>query len=61
MNMPLKDTELAKLAGEMNRYGLGLAIPLEGFRPGEYTMNVHVVDMVLGKEYDLQKQFRVRG
>jgi len=61
LKMPLKDTELAKLAGESNRYGLGLAIPLEGFRPGEYTMNVHVVDVVLGKEYDLEKQFRVRG
>jgi GWxTD domain-containing protein len=61
LRMPMKDTAVAKLAGETNRYALGLAIPLEGFKPGEYTMKVHVVDVVLGKEYDFEKQFRVRG
>src|SRR5437867_4892376 len=61
LRLPMKDTEVAKLAGETNRYGLGLAIPLEGFKPGEYTMKVHVVDVVLGKEYDFEKPFRVRG
>ena len=61
LKIPIQDAKLAKLAGETNRYGLGLAIPLEGFKPGEYTMKVHVVDVVLGKEYDLEKPFRVRG
>ena len=61
LKIPLKDTELAKLAGETNRYGLGLAIPLEGFKPGEYSIKVHVEDVVLGKEYDFEKPFRVRG
>jgi len=61
LKIPIQDAKLAKLAGETNRYGLGLAIPLEGFKPGEYTMKVHVVDVVLGKEYDFEKPFRVRG
>jgi GWxTD domain-containing protein len=61
LKMPMQDTAVAKLAGETNRYALGLAIPLEGFKPGDYTMKVHVVDVVLGKEYDFEKPFRVRG
>lgn len=61
MRMPLADAKVAKLSGETTRYALGLAIPLEGFKPGEYTMKVHVVDVVLGKNYDLEKPFRVRG
>jgi len=61
LKIPIQDAKLAKLAGETNRYGLGLAIPLEGFKPGDYTMKVHVVDVVLGKEYDFEKPFRVRG
>jgi GWxTD domain-containing protein len=61
LKMPMKDTAVAKLAGETNRYALGLAIPLEGFKPGEYTMKVHVLDVVLNKEYDFEKAFRVRG
>jgi GWxTD domain-containing protein len=58
---PMKDANLAKLTGETTRFGLGLAIPLEGFKPGEYSIKVHVVDVVLGKDYSLEKQFRVRG
>ena len=61
MRLPMKDADLAPLKGEANRYALGTALPLEGFRPGEYTMKVHVVDVVLGKEYDLEKPFRIRG
>jgi GWxTD domain-containing protein len=61
MKFPMKDATLAKLSGEKGRYGLGLAIPLEGFLPGDYTMKVRIVDGVLGKNYDLQKQFHVRG
>lgn len=59
MKIPMKDANLAKLSGEKGRYGLGLAIPLEGFKPGDYTMKIRVVDGVLGKNYDLEKQFHV--
>ena len=61
MKLPMQQAEAAKLKGEKNRYALGVAIPLEGFVPGEYTMKVHVVDAVLGKNYDLERAFRIRG
>jgi hypothetical protein len=38
-----------------------LDIPLDGFVPGDYTMKVHVVDGVLGKNYEFEKPFRVGG
>lgn len=61
MHMPIRDAALAPLKDETNRYALGTALPLESFRPGDYTMRVHVVDVVLGKEYDLEKAFHIRG
>jgi GWxTD domain-containing protein len=61
MNLPLADAETAKLKGTKDRYAVGLAIPLESFVPGDYKMKVKVVDTVLGKTYDLEKDFRVRG
>jgi GWxTD domain-containing protein len=61
LKFPMKDTNLAKLKGEKSRYGLGLDIPLDGFVPGDYTMKVHVVDGVLGKNYEFEKPFRVGG
>ncbi len=61
MSLPMKDAEVAKLKGMKDRYAVGLAIPLEGFVPGEYTMKVRVVDTVLGKTYDLERQFRVQA
>ncbi|HEX9163642.1 MAG TPA: GWxTD domain-containing protein [Thermoanaerobaculia bacterium] len=61
MHLPIQDASLAALKDETNRYALGTALPLESFRPGDYTMKVHVVDVVLGKEYDLEKAFHIRG
>jgi GWxTD domain-containing protein len=61
VKFPMKDTNLARLKGEKGRYGLGLDIPLDGFVPGDYTMKVHVVDGVLGKNYEFEKPFRVGG
>ena len=57
----MKDASLAELKGESHRYALGQAIPLDGFRPGDYKIKVHVVDVVLGKDYEFEKPFRVRG
>jgi len=61
MKLPMAPAEAAPLSGEKNRYALGLAIPLETFVPGDYTIKVHVVDSVLGKNYDLERQFHVHG
>ncbi len=60
MKLPLQATQAAPLKGEKDRYALGLALPLEGFIPGDYAMKIHVVDTVLGKNYDLEKHFRIR-
>ena len=61
MAFPMADAEIARLKGTSNRYAVGMAIPLEGFRPGQYTMKIRLMDTVLGKNYDLEKQFRVGG
>jgi hypothetical protein len=61
MKFPLAPAELAPLKGEKDRYAVGLAIPLEGFIPGDYTMKVHVVDTVLSKKYDMEKTFKIAG
>jgi GWxTD domain-containing protein len=61
LKFPVKDTNATALKGEKNRYALGMAIPLEGFVPGDYTIKVHVEDTMLGKSYDMEKHFRVRS
>lgn len=61
MHLPIQDASIAPLKDENNRYAIGTTLPLESFRPGDYTMKVHVVDVVLGKEYDLEKSFHIRG
>ena len=61
MNFPMGPAEITKLKGAENRYAVGMAIPLESFKPGEYTMKIRVVDSVLGKNYDFERQFKVRG
>ena len=61
LKIPMQDTQVTKLPQEKNRYALGVAIPLEGFVPGDYTMKIRVSDVVLGKDYDFEKAFKVRG
>ena len=61
MNFPMGPAEITRLKGAENRYGVGMAIPLESFRPGDYTMKIRVVDSVLGRKYDFERQFKVQG
>ncbi|HVS31856.1 MAG TPA: GWxTD domain-containing protein [Thermoanaerobaculia bacterium] len=61
MNFPMGPAEITKLKGAENRYAVGMAIPLESFKPGDYTMKIRVVDSILGKNYDFERQFKVRG
>jgi hypothetical protein len=61
MNFPLGDAETAKLKGTKDRYAVGLAIPLESFVPGDYTMKLKLIDTVLNKTYNLEREFKVRG
>ena len=53
-------SEAAKLNGEKDRYAVGQSIPLERFVPGEYTIKVELLDTVLNKSYEMEKQFRVQ-
>lgn len=57
--LPMADAEIAKLKGTENRYAVGMAIPLESFKPGDYTMKIRVVDSVLKKNYDFERKFKV--
>jgi GWxTD domain-containing protein len=61
MRFPMSPAEIARLKGTKERYAIGLAIPLENFKPGEYTMKVHLVDTVLSRTYDLEKPFKISG
>jgi GWxTD domain-containing protein len=58
---PLQEAELLALKGVEGHYGLGAAFPLTDFEPGEYTMKVRVLDTVLKKSYDFQREFKVKG
>lgn len=59
--LPMSAVDVAKLHGTEDRWAVGLAIPLEGFKPGQYTMKVRVVDVVLKNNYDFEKTFEIRG
>ena len=61
LNFPISDAETAKLKGTTDRYAVGLAIPLESFLPGEHKMKIKVVDTVLNKTYNFEREFKVRG
>jgi GWxTD domain-containing protein len=61
MRLPLAAAQVARLKGARDRYAVGLAIPLEGFVPGDYTMKVRLVDTVLARNYEVEKKFRVGG
>lgn len=60
MNFPMAATEAAPLKGTKERYAVGTAIPLESFIPGDYKMKIKLVDMVLGKSYDFEREFRIK-
>jgi GWxTD domain-containing protein len=61
MKLPMTDAEVAPLKGVKNRYAVGLAIPLETFKPGDYTIKVRLTDTVLSKTYELEKPFKISG
>ena len=61
LKLPMSDASLAKFMNQTNQYGVGQALPLEGFVPGDYTLKVHIKDVVLGKDYTLEKTFKIQG
>ncbi len=61
MTLPVAEGQVAPLKGSKDRYAIGAAIPLESFKPGQYTIRVRVTDTVMTRTYDLEKAFSVTG
>lgn len=59
MSAPPREVEAIAIKGVPNHYGVGSAIPLSSFKPGEYTMNVKVIDTVKKASYSYSEKFRV--
>lgn len=61
MANPLADAETIELKGVPGHYGIGQALPLESFKPGDYTMKIKVIDVVNKQTYNLEQRFKVVG
>jgi GWxTD domain-containing protein len=60
MNFPISGVDLVPLKGVPNHFALVQAVPLADFEPGQYTIKLKVIDSVLKKTYEAEKQFEVR-
>ena len=56
---PLSETEVMGLKGMPGRYAVGNAFPLTTFKPGDYTINVKVIDAVTKASYTLSDTFKI--
>ncbi|HEX7154006.1 MAG TPA: GWxTD domain-containing protein [Thermoanaerobaculia bacterium] len=54
-----REAEVNELRGVTGHYGVGSAIPLSNFEPGDYTLKVKVIDTVDKKTYNLQQDFKI--
>jgi GWxTD domain-containing protein len=59
MTAPAEETPAQELKGVTGHWGIGQAMPLETFKPGDYTLAVKVTDMISKKAYELKGQFRI--
>ena len=60
MNFPLGGVDPLPLKGVQGHFGLVQAVPLTDFAPGQYTIKVKLIDTVLKKSYEVDRQFEVR-
>lgn len=56
---PPREIDAVPMKGVPGHYGVGNAIPLESFKPGEYTLTIKVMDTVKKASYTLSEKFRV--
>jgi hypothetical protein len=56
---PPREVEAIAIKGVEGHYGVGNAIPLESFKPGQYTFTVKVIDTVKKTSYTLSDKFKV--
>jgi GWxTD domain-containing protein len=56
---PPREIEAVEIKGVPGHYGIGNAIPLTSFKPGEYTFTVKVIDTIKKTSYNLKENFTV--
>lgn len=59
MSAPPRETEAIEMKGVPGHYGVGNAIPLATFKPGDYTFTVKVIDTIKKTSYTLAEKFKV--
>jgi GWxTD domain-containing protein len=57
--LPLTEVQAQELKGVPGHYAVGSAIPLAGFDPGTYTMEMKVIDTVSKQTHNLKEAFTV--
>jgi GWxTD domain-containing protein len=59
MTAPAEETPTQELKGVPGHWGIGQAMPLETFKPGDYNIVVKVTDLVTKRTYEMKGQFRI--
>lgn len=59
MSAPPMQIDAIEIKGVPGHYGVGSAIPLSSFKPGDYTFTVKVIDTVSKASYTLTDKFKV--
>ena len=56
---PSSEVPAQELKGVPGHYGIGQAMPLATFKPGEYKLTMKLTDVVNNKTYELSEPFRI--
>ncbi|HKO54596.1 MAG TPA: GWxTD domain-containing protein [Thermoanaerobaculia bacterium] len=59
MQNPLSEVDVQEAKGVAGHYIAGASLPLASFKPGDYSMKIHVVDTVTKQSYDIEAPFKV--
>lgn len=59
MAAPPEQKSARELKGVAGHWAVGESMPLETFKPGEYTLTVKVKDLTSNQAYDLKESFRI--
>ncbi|MEA2490663.1 MAG: hypothetical protein QOH21_2455, partial [Acidobacteriota bacterium] len=59
MAAPPREMDTPEMKGVPHHYGIGSAIPLSDFKPGDYTFTIKVTDTVRKQSYTMKEPFRI--
>jgi GWxTD domain-containing protein len=59
MAAPPREMDTPEMKGVPHHHGVGSAIPLSGFKPGDYTFSIKVTDTVRKSSYTMKEPFRI--